>query len=89
MVWGGHCGRRETGMGVSRKLGILVFFGVPAIIGGGITYSIFDGNYMPVLIYEIILCRSLEFFSADNIRTHLIARHFLIIATAQTLCSLV
>ncbi len=55
MVLGDHCRRRETGMSVSRKLGILVFFGVPAIIGGGITYSIFDGNYMPVLIYEIIL----------------------------------
>ena len=42
-------------MGVSRKLGILVFFGVPAIIGGGITYSIFDGNYFPVFVYETIL----------------------------------
>jgi hypothetical protein len=42
-------------MGVSRKLGILVIFGVPAIIGGGITFSIFDGNFFPVLVYEIIL----------------------------------
>ncbi len=42
-------------MDVSRKLGILVFFGVPAIIGGGIVYSIFDGNFVPVFIYEIIL----------------------------------
>jgi len=42
-------------MGVSRKLAILVFFGVPAIIGGGITYSIFDGNYFPVFVYETIL----------------------------------
>ena len=42
-------------MSISRKLGILVFFGVPAIIGGGITYAIFDGNYLPVFIYEIIL----------------------------------
>ena len=42
-------------MSVSRKLGILVFIGVPAIIGGGITYSIFQGDYIPVLIYEIIL----------------------------------
>jgi len=47
--------RRKTGMSVSRKLGILVFFGVPAIIGGGITYSIFHGDYIPVLIYEVIL----------------------------------
>ena len=42
-------------MSVSRKLGILVFFAVPAIIGGGITFTIFNGNYVPVLIYEIIL----------------------------------
>ena len=42
-------------MSVSRKLGILVFFAVPAIIGGGITYAIFDGNYIPVLIYEVML----------------------------------
>jgi hypothetical protein len=42
-------------MSVSRKLGILVFFGVPAIIGGGITYSIFHGGYLPVLVYEVVL----------------------------------
>jgi hypothetical protein len=42
-------------MNVSRKLGILVFCGVPAIIGGGITYHLFDGNYVPVFIYETIL----------------------------------
>lgn len=42
-------------MGISRKLAILVFFAVPGIIGGGITYHIFDGNYLPVFIYETIL----------------------------------
>jgi hypothetical protein len=42
-------------MTVARKLGILVFFGVPAIIGGGITYYIFDGNFIPVFVYEAIL----------------------------------
>jgi len=42
-------------MDISRKLGILVFFAVPGIIGGGITYHIFDGNYLPVFIYETIL----------------------------------
>ncbi len=41
-------------MEISRKLGILVFFGVPAIIGGGIIYAIF-GRFAPVLIYEILL----------------------------------
>ena len=42
-------------MNISRKLGILVFFAVPGIIGGGITYHIFDGNYLPVFVYETIL----------------------------------
>ena len=41
-------------MDIPRKLGILVFFGVPAIIGGGIVYH-FAGNLIPVFIYEIIL----------------------------------
>lgn len=41
-------------MNVSRKLGIVVFCMVPAIIGGGIIYAIFH-SYMPVVIYEILL----------------------------------
>jgi len=41
-------------MDVSRKLGILVFFGVPAIIGGGIIYAMF-GSYIPVFIWEVLL----------------------------------
>jgi zinc transporter ZupT len=41
-------------MNVSRKLGIVVFCMVPAIIGGGIIYAIFH-SYMPVFIYEILL----------------------------------
>jgi hypothetical protein len=41
-------------MDISRRLGILVFFGVPAIIGGGIVFAIF-GNYTAMWIYEIIL----------------------------------
>jgi len=41
-------------MNVSRKLGILVFCGVPAIVGGGILYAIY-GSYLPVFIYEMIL----------------------------------
>ena len=45
-------------MSIGRKLGILVFFGVPAIIGGGITYHLFDGNYVPVFIYETLLLSS-------------------------------
>jgi hypothetical protein len=41
-------------MDVSRKLGILVFFGVPAIIGGGIVYALFH-SYISVFIYEVVL----------------------------------
>ena len=41
-------------MSVSRKLGILVFTMVPAIIGGGILYGIFH-SYVPVFIYELML----------------------------------
>ena len=41
-------------MDISRRLGILVFCGVPAIIGGGIIYHIF-GSFAPVFIYEILL----------------------------------
>ena len=41
-------------MDVSRKLGILVFCGVPAIVGGGIVYAVF-GGYIAVFIYEILL----------------------------------
>jgi zinc transporter ZupT len=41
-------------MDVSRKLGILVFCAVPAIIGGGIVFAIF-GSWAPVFIYQILL----------------------------------
>jgi len=41
-------------MNISRKLGVLVFFGVPAIVGGGIVYAVFDG-YHAVAIFEILL----------------------------------
>lgn len=41
-------------MSISRKLGILVFFMVPAIVGGGIVYHAFH-DYTPVVIYELIL----------------------------------
>ncbi len=37
-----------------RKLGILVFFGVPAIIGGGVIYHFYQ-DYTPVFVYEFVL----------------------------------
>ena len=42
-------------MDISRKLGILVFFGVPAIVGGGIVYALFGNSYPAVFIYEFLL----------------------------------
>lgn len=51
------CRRRQEvdkDMAISRKLGILVFCGVPAIIGGGIVYGV-AGSYVPVAVYEILL----------------------------------
>ena len=42
-------------MNISRKLGILIFFAVPAIIGGGITYAGFGQSLTPVFVYEAIL----------------------------------
>ena len=41
-------------MDISRKLGILVVFGVPSIVGAGIVYHIF-GSYVPVFIFETLL----------------------------------
>ncbi len=41
-------------MNISRKLGILVFCGVPAIIGGGIVYAIFH-DLTAIFIYQTIL----------------------------------
>ena len=42
-------------MDISRKLGIMVFCGVPAIVGGGIFFTLFGGSYLPVAIYECLL----------------------------------
>ncbi|MGB7921009.1 MAG: hypothetical protein WCF40_13210 [Desulfobacterales bacterium] len=41
-------------MSTARKLGILVFCGVPAIIGGGIVYAVFN-DLTAVFIYQTIL----------------------------------
>jgi hypothetical protein len=42
-------------MDISRKLGILVFCGVPAIVGGGIVYALAGHSYTAVMIYEVLL----------------------------------
>jgi len=41
-------------MNISRRLGTLIVFAVPAIIGGGIVYGIFK-DYVPVFVYEALL----------------------------------
>lgn len=42
-------------MTVSRRLGTLVFFMVPAIVGGGIIYALTHGDYTAVAVYEVLL----------------------------------
>ncbi len=42
-------------MTISRKIGTLVFCGVPAIIGGGIVYAIFGHSVAAVGAYELML----------------------------------
>jgi hypothetical protein len=41
-------------MDVARKLGILVFCAVPAVVGGGIVYAAF-GSLPAIFIYEVML----------------------------------
>lgn len=41
-------------MDIPRRLGVLVFTMVPAIIGGGIVYHFFH-SFTQVVIYEILL----------------------------------
>ena len=42
-------------MTISRKLGTLVVFGVPAIVGGGIAFAMFGENYTAVTVFEFFL----------------------------------
>ncbi|MBC2736503.1 MAG: hypothetical protein HF981_19235 [Desulfobacteraceae bacterium] len=42
-------------MDIARKMGIMVFCGVPVIVGGGIVYALSGGSYLAVGIFEMIL----------------------------------
>ncbi len=42
-------------MSIARKLGTLVTFGVPAIVGGGIVYAVFGHSWPAVAVYEVLL----------------------------------
>ncbi len=55
MITGMYQQQGELGaMDISRKLGIMIFSAVPAIIGGGIVYHFF-GSFVQVIIYECVL----------------------------------
>ena len=41
-------------MDIPRKIGIMIFCGVPVIVGGGIVYH-FTGNYTMMFCYEFLL----------------------------------
>ena len=42
-------------MDIARKLGIMVFCGVPVIVGGGIVYALSGASYFAVGVYEVLL----------------------------------
>ncbi len=42
-------------MDVARKLGILVFTAVPAIVGGGVVFYTSGGSLTAVAVYEVLL----------------------------------
>ncbi len=42
-------------MSISRKLGTLLLFAVPGIIGGGIAYALAGGSYVAVAVFEVAL----------------------------------
>ncbi len=42
-------------MDIPRKLGILIYTAVPAIVGGGIVFEVFGGSWAHVIVFEIML----------------------------------
>ncbi len=42
-------------MDITQKIGIAIFSGVPAIIGGGIVYALSHGAFVSVIVYEVVL----------------------------------
>jgi hypothetical protein len=41
-------------MDIPRKLGVMIYSAVPAIVGGGIVYHFF-GSFVQVVIFEVLL----------------------------------
>lgn len=52
-------------METTQKLGILIFTGVPAIMGGGIVFALF-GTLLPVIIFEVLLYLAVVGFCLKN-----------------------
>ena len=42
-------------MDIPRKLGIMIFSAVPAIMGGGICFDIFHNSYIALIAFELLL----------------------------------
>lgn len=42
-------------MDIPRKIGIMIYTAVPAIIGGGIVYDLFQHSWPAVIVFEILL----------------------------------
>ena len=52
-------------MDISRKLGVLIYSVVPGIVGGGIVYHFF-GNFVQVIVFEVILALVVLGFISNN-----------------------
>ncbi len=51
-------------MDIARKLGILVVFAVPAIVGGGIVFAWSGHSYPAVAAFEVLLLLAAGAFAA-------------------------
>ncbi len=47
--------RISESMSIPQKIGTLVVFGVPAIVGGGIVFATLGHSYVSVAVFEILL----------------------------------
>lgn len=52
-------------METTQKLGILIFTGVPAIMGGGVVFALF-GSLLSVIIFEILLYLAVAGYCLKN-----------------------
>ncbi len=58
-------------MKLSRKIGILIVFGIPVIVGGGIVYAVFK-SFPAMFVFEIMLILgALGFAFRDGLKVDL------------------